>query len=244
MHSADGQHIGRAKDRLRCRGCGYSLRGLPGVHVRCPECGRINHVLHALSRRRSDWSSNRLYQPLNRAATAGVSMTFAWLLAALVTWPMPLLPLIVVIAIVLTVGWAVLLRRAATTGLTATHAVLMAAVLHGVVAGYLVAMLGVMATLFFLLPISYLTAGIGNVNISGLIWIGAGALITVSGLGLIGWLSHVVDRRIGLACLRRSIESPPTRLRDPHETPDEAVAGADADTHPVAIAHAPRELVQ
>ena len=70
-----------ASPDVQCPACGYSLRGLPGVVVRCPECGRQWDLPELIARRRRDWTSNRLYGLLGNA---GVTLLAALLIVLLV----------------------------------------------------------------------------------------------------------------------------------------------------------------
>ncbi len=205
VHSADNQHIGRAKDRLTCRGCGYALRGLPGVHVRCPECGRMNHVLHALSRRRSDWSSNRLYVGLSRAGLAGVVTILGWVMIAVVDWPTVVMFPASVIALAMTVFWGMLIRRAVAGFASVGQGIGLVVAMLGIMMVYMACLLTVLAVMFFALPMTMLMGGLVLDEPADLAWVAMGLLVPGAIAVVIVWVAYRGDRWVGAACLRQSI---------------------------------------
>ncbi len=61
-------------DEVRCPSCRYQLRGLPGVVVRCPECGRPCDRVSELAMSRRNWSITPTYERLMRPAMCFVAL--------------------------------------------------------------------------------------------------------------------------------------------------------------------------
>lgn len=121
-----------------CPGCNYSLRGLPGDVVTCPECGReINMVAFLKDRWTGSWYSVPGYNAIVAPAIWIVVPLFALLI-----WPTlgisdkyPSVAIVVYMIALLVWVWLMLrLRHHHDNG----KAPLLALLAHAVVAGYLV----------------------------------------------------------------------------------------------------------
>lgn len=188
---------------VNCPKCGYSLRGLPGVVVRCPECGTQSYLPELIARHRRDWSSNRLYNLLGNAAITLPAAAAALVLPTI--WlglRNPLTMAFLACGLGLLGVWVGLLARIfAACG--AREAIRLSVLMHVLVVCFVVsAILAPIATVLFAMFVFGFTDSDSAVCLRLLIGIAVALGAALGGLKL----CHFIDRAIGLRCIAHELE--------------------------------------
>jgi predicted hydrolase (HD superfamily) len=221
----------RALDaNIACPACGYLLRGLRGLDITCPECGRECDVIEAASLRRSDWSSCPPYARMQALAICFyiivVPVTVSVMAAIMTGTAASPAPMAVALsAMVATGGWWLWSFSRAAGALPGQRGVWALLLLHALIPAYIAAAACAMLAVTLLLVLIFAA-------MRSQWWAVAGqsALFAVAAGGLMcGWLAYRADQWIGRACLRHHLGlrraseggSPP-RGYDAHMTIDEA----------------------
>ncbi|MDY7110573.1 MAG: hypothetical protein SYC29_18225 [Planctomycetota bacterium] len=190
---------------VHCPNCGYSLRGLPGLVVRCPECGVQSYIPELMARRRRDWAENTLYNLLGNAA-----ITLPIALAAIALPPVwlglrsPLAIAIMTCGLALVGVWFGLLGRIfGTCG--AMEAIRLTFLMQVLVFCFVVC--GLVAPISIILLLQTVVSGLSFDDVTGflrwLIGTGLAAGLALGGLRFCRYL----DRAIGLRCIAWELES-------------------------------------
>ncbi|MHC4989540.1 MAG: hypothetical protein ACYTGC_01040, partial [Planctomycetota bacterium] len=187
--------IDRVADDLACPGCGYSLRGLQGVVVTCPECGSpCDRASMITGRWRGPWHKapgfSRLLWPVTWGFMLGLVTLFTAASGSHGRQTLALLVLAVG-------GWIALLvmvRRDLRNGLAIPLALLAHLLLFGYLAGVLAIVLAVVRIGLLGWPRG--TTGLANV----LVW---GAVIVASVVWM--WACRRGERFIAQQCIREHL---------------------------------------
>lgn len=185
---------------IACPGCDYNLRGLPGPVVDCPECGLRSDVPELAARQ---WD-----KPWYKAPGFN---TLTWPAACAYLWYFFLVPMSfayfdsesAVTAIVLAgvALWVLLMYRAYKVFDTA-KGIWLALLMHFLVAGFLVSVLGLIVTIFM---------GAAELSDQGVrpdsMAIGLSAFLCFMG---VFWVSRRIERAIAGACIRHHLRRRPT----------------------------------
>jgi hypothetical protein len=182
---------------VHCPACGYSLRGLPGLVVRCPECGTQSYIPELIARRRRDWANNRLYNLLGNAA-----LTLPAALAAIVLPPLwleprsPLAILLILCGLGLLGVWFGLMGRIFGS-CRSLEAIRLTALMQVLVLCFVVsAILAPIVVLF-----AMLVGGFPKNDAAAVLRLLVGAAVAVgAGLGGLRFCRYL-DRAIGLRCI-------------------------------------------
>lgn len=188
---------------IRCPSCNYSLRGLPGVVVTCPECGEPCDLPEIIRRRRIDRWRNPEYRVLSApAATFTVGMV-VWLLFSGLLGRRADLSAVAVAGLVVLAVW--ILRLAASIFQRADpEALRLIMLLHLVYVGFPVLVVG-----GFGVFIGKLVSMVDAIDARNLdLALGQGVLAAAAGMVSLGSapLLRWIDRSVGRVCIRRLIE--------------------------------------
>ena len=201
MSKPGAEHTESIRDSLLCLKCSYSLRGLSGDVVTCPECGERNNAAEMVAGQwNRRWYEVPLFHELKTPCTwalATAIVAFSVFLVLLVIaptlWYVPIGGWFTGVIV-----WIVLLRRAERRFGNMSGVAL--ALLFHVVVGARIA-----APILFIVGIVVL--GLTGGDLEGLLF--SLALLVV--VPLLWWLASVCERFIGKRCvrqyLRRSVES-------------------------------------
>lgn len=185
------QDADRIREQLECPRCEYSLRGLPGDQVICPECGQPCDIAQMIARNWTlPWTRapaySQLITPVAWAMGGGLAALVALILAmARDATPLPCM-------LVVTGTWVVWLNRLgqihATLG--GEHAVVLSLLAHALAAGYVIAAGSVIAAVVMLCS----SPGMETLSLA--------LVLVVAGVG--GCiLCRRGERRIAEDCIRR-----------------------------------------
>lgn len=188
---------------VNCPACGYSLRGLPGVVVRCPECGTQSYLPELIAQRRRDWSSNRLYNRLGNAAitlpaaAAAIALPPIWL-----GLRNPLTMAFMACGLgLLGVWWGLLARIFAACG--AREAIRLTVLMQVLVVCFLFSsLIAPFAMVIFAVVVGSTTRDAATLLLRLLIGSAVGFGAVLGGLKL----CRYVDRAIGLRCIAWELE--------------------------------------
>lgn len=185
---------------IACPDCDYNLRGLPGPVVDCPECGLTTDVPVLAARR---WNKPWYQAPgFNRLLWPAATATIAWMASIFLMASdsaNDLLLVSVCIICVLTL-WVFLMIRAARL-LNGWTGFWLALVAHGLVAGYLVGIIGLFTNV-----ILGILALMDIFNNTGLLMYGAWSAV----FALLLWVCRRIERAIAGVCIRHHLRRKPT----------------------------------
>ena len=191
------EHTESIRDSLVCLKCSYSLRGLGGDVVTCPECGeRINIAVLVTQRWRGPWFRAPLYNVL--------ALPLAWVFFILIIAGMAIaasdlqpaaLPIAFAILLVGAAVWLALFYVAARK-FGSLEGVALAMLLHLLFGGYLVGFFGVLVSV-----IGSIRAVFGGRGTGDLL---QGGIIVVVCIGTIV-AARVGERFVAGRCIRQHL---------------------------------------
>ncbi len=188
---------------LVCPACGYSLVGLRGPIIQCPECGTTCDINHIIKHARIDWFRNSQYQMLSRPPMVISAGGLICLLLAVAFGLNPvtgsLVSFIACITILIwTIMLAIIMIREGDVEI-----LWLLILLHVVYVGFVVLVLGAMIT-FVIMAIRVVDAIGQNQTASAVV--AAATAIAACGIGMGSLMAlRALDRYVGRRCIRRDI---------------------------------------
>src|SRR5262245_4005624 len=193
-HAAD-----QIRDELKCPSCAYSLRGLPGDQITCPECGlAINVAQLTAAKWRGPWYRapvlNTLALPVAWALFAPVVSMIPVFMASHRNNTAPMW-LILFSFVVVVLGWIGLLALAVRR-FGSAEAVWLSLLLHAVFVIYALGIIGTVSMIISVL-INLPTATLAA------IFNGLGVVVCVAVIVA----ARLLDRFVAYRCIRRYLRS-------------------------------------
>jgi hypothetical protein len=190
------------RDDLACLRCEYSLRGLPGAIVTCPECGLEHDVALVIARQwREPWHRapkfNRLIYPLAWLFCGGLAGWLPLFILDMERGHSPYGVVSILAAVVVAVGWALLLLSA-HRALTVASGLALALLAHALFAGYIV---GIVIMIW-----GALGTAVAVMSGGGPVWVAAmiAAIVVGIGCGLV-WACQRGEKYIASHCIRNHL---------------------------------------
>ncbi len=197
MSKPGAEHAESIRDSLVCLKCSYSLRGLPGDVVTCPECGERTSIAVMITQQwRDPWFRAPLYNVL---AIPLAWVFFILIIAGMAFAASDLQPAALPIAFGILLGGAsvwLVLFYVAVKKFGSLEAVYLAMFLHLLFGGYLVGFFGVLVSV-----IGSIRAVFGGRGTGDLL---QGGIVLVVCIGIIA-VARVGERFVARRCIRQHL---------------------------------------
>lgn len=189
---------------VACPDCGYNLRGLPGPIVNCPECGLRSDVPVLAARQ---WDKPWYRAPgFNALMWPAAWMWISFLIFAFVDATVSLgTASALASCLVVIVGWSWLMVRASRV-LDGEVGVWLALLMHVLVAGYLVGLVGVLVAVIFTVIDTVFTDSSRGADALSVLY----GSLALAGFALLLWGCRRIERTIAGVCIRQYLLRRPT----------------------------------
>lgn len=170
VSKAGAEHTESIRDSLACLRCGYSLRGLGGDVVTCPECGeRINIAVLVTQQWRGPWFRAPLYNVLALPLTcAFLIFIIAGMSFAVSSVQPTALPIAFAVLLGGAAVWLALFYLAAKK-FGSLEGIYLAMFVHLLFGGYVVGCFGVIGSIIILIRAFFVGRGAGDFLLSGIV---------------------------------------------------------------------------